>query len=87
MKRMTVGDLKKALKGLPDQCLISLQSDSEGNQESTLLDWFVVQIGTKHSWKVTDNGPEHFYVDGDETYGVDLKEDNGKYMLVLTPSL
>lgn len=84
---MTVGDLKKAIKGLPDSALVALQSDSEGNQESTLLDYFVVKIGTKHSWKIKDDGPEHYYVDGDETYGIDLKEDLGKYLLTLTPSL
>ena len=49
IKRVTVGELKKVLSKLPDETLISLQSDSEGNQESTLLDWFVVKIGDEHT--------------------------------------
>lgn len=86
IKRVTVGELKKVLSKLPDETLISLQSDSEGNQESTLLDWFVVKIGDEHTFN-TVNGQSYTYKDGDETMGVNMEKDKGKYLLVLTPSL
>jgi len=82
MKRITVKDLKEKIAKLPDDTLVVLQSDSEGNSESTCLDMWVDKVG--YEQKIA---PDFTYVGGQETIGIDQTQDKGRYMLVLQPSL
>lgn len=82
MKRITVKDLKEKIAKLPDDTLVVLQSDSEGNSESTCLDIWVDKVG--HAQQIA---PDFVYVGGQDTVGIDQTQDKGRYMLVLQPSL
>lgn len=54
MNRVTLGEFRKATKGLPDNALLCCQSDSEGNSTSTCLNFFIDQVGRHESIKVKD---------------------------------
>ena len=82
MKRITVKDLKEKIAKLPDDTLVVLQSDSEGNSESTCLDLWVDKVG--YAQQIA---PDFVYVGGQDTVGIDQTQDKGRYMLVLQPSL
>lgn len=86
MKRLTVGDLKAILSRLPADTIVCLYSDCEGNQKSTALDYFVEQVGKKDSYTMGD-GKKFEWTQGDDTYGIDLQQDNGKMLFYLQPSL
>lgn len=88
MIRLTVKDLKKAMRGLPDNALICMYSDSEGNSQSTALNYYVDIVGAKHVIKGTRPGEKDFvYIGGEEVFGVDLEKDKGVPILILVPSL
>ena len=84
-KRLTVKDLKDAIKDLPDSTLVCLYSDSEGNQKSTALDYYIEIVGRKESFEY--DGTVIEFTCGDDVEGIDLEADKNKYMLLLQPSL
>lgn len=85
MTRITIGQLKQFLSKLPNDGLIVLDSDAEGNEQSTLLCWDVVKVGEEFSWRVDDQKVTIYACEN--THGIDLEKDKGKTVLVLTPSL
>ena len=85
MLRLTVKDLRDAMAKLPDDALVVLQSDSEGNSESTLMCADVINVGETYHWRV--DGTNVVWTACESTYGIDLEQDKGKKCLVLTPSL
>ncbi len=86
MKTITVKDLKKTLRGLPDDAIVCCQSDSEGNETSTCLGIFVEEVGKPMSYKYPD-GTVFNYTQGDNIIGIDLTTDKGKIVVILQPSL
>lgn len=86
MKLITVKDLKKTLRGLPDDAIVCCQSDSEGNETSTCLGIFVEEVGKPMSYTYAD-GKVYNYVQGDNIIGIDLDKDKGKIVVILQPSL
>lgn len=86
MRRITVKDLKKAIRGLPDDALVCMYSDSEGNNQSTALDYYYDVVGKVHV--VKDNlDKELKFIGAEEIFGVDQEKDKGKAVLILVPSL
>ena len=81
MKRTTVGDLKAILSKFPDDAIVCLYSDAEGNEKSTMLDFFGEIVGKVY------NEYEYSSVGGDDVYGIDMEKDKGKVLLYLQPSL
>ena len=86
MKMITVKDLKKTLRGLPDDAIVCCQSDSEGNETSTCLGIFVEEVGKPMSYKYGD-GKVFNYIQGDNIIGIDVNQDKGKIVVILQPSL
>ena len=86
MKLITVKDLKKTLRGLPDDAIVCCQSDSEGNETSTCLGIFVEEVGKPMSYKYGD-GDVFNYIQGDNIIGIDVNQDKGKIVVILQPSL
>ena len=82
---MTVKDLRNAIKDLPDNALVCLYSDAEGNQKATALDFFIEIVGRKESFSY--DGKVYDFTCGDDVEGIDLVEDANKYMLLLQPCL
>ena len=85
MNRITVGELKRILREIPDDAIVCLYSDSEGNQMSTALDTFVETVGREYEYEIKDK--KYTFIGGSETYGIDLETDKGKTLLYLQPSL
>ena len=81
MKRITVKELKQILSKFPDDAIVCLYSDAEGNEKSTMLDFFGEIVGKVY------NEYEYSFVGGDDVYGIDLEKDKGKVLLYLQPSL
>jgi len=81
MKRYTVKELKSALRKFPDDAIVCLYSDAEGNEKSTMLDFFGEIVGKVY------NEYEYAFVGGSETYGIDIEKDKGKVIIYLQPSL
>lgn len=80
MKRVTVKDLKEILKEFPDDAIICMYSDSEGNEMSTMLDYYKEVVGQKYSSGCT-------FIGGQDVHGIDIEEDKGKTIIFLQPSL
>lgn len=86
MRRITVKDLKNALKTLPDDALVCMYSDSEGNNQSTALEYYTDVVGKVH--KVATNLDKEFtFIGGEEIFGINQKADKGRKILILVPSL
>ena len=85
MKRITVGELKRILREIPDDAIVCLYSDSEGNQMSTALDTFTEIVGRETEYEI--KGKKYTFIGGSETYGIDVEKDKGKVVLYLQPSL
>ena len=85
MKRITLGDFKRITRGLPDDAILCCMSDSEGNEKSTCLDVFVEKVGRPQ--QITGYGDDYNYVEGDDTYNIDLVADKDKIIITLQPSL
>ena len=84
-ERITAGNLRDFLRHLPEDAIICLYSDSEGNQMSTALDIFTEIVGQTHEYEV--NGSKYQFIGGADTYGIDLEKDKGKTVVYLQPSL
>ena len=86
MRRITVKDMKTILKSLPDDAIVCMYSDSEGNSQSTALDFYVDEVGKVH--KVPGNlDKEYKFIGGEDIFGIDQEKDKGKLILILVPSL
>lgn len=86
MRRITVKDMKTILKKLPDDTIVCMYSDSEGNNTSTALDFYVDEVGKVHT--VQDNLDKEFkFIGGEDIFGIDQEKDKGKPILILVPSL
>lgn len=81
MKRYTVKELKSVLSKFPDDAIVCLYSDAEGNEKSTMLDFFGEIVGKVY------NEYEFSFTGGEDVYGIDLEQDKGKVLLYLQPSL
>ena len=81
MTRMTVKDLKEKLQRIPDDAIVCCQSDSEGNETSTVLDMFVEKVGLKVDYQ------GYKFTQGDGIIGVDLDKDKNRYIVIFQPSL
>lgn len=86
MQRITVKDMKKVLATLPDDTIVCMYSDSEGNSQSTALEFYVDEVGKVHT--VQDNLDKEFkFIGGEEIFGIDQEKDKGKTLLIMVPSL
>lgn len=85
MNRVTLGEFRKAIAGLPDNAILCCQSDSEGNQTSTCLNFFIDQVGRHEPIKVQDKVYE--FTVGDDIYGVDMIKDHERTIIIFQPSL
>lgn len=86
MRRITVKDMKTILKKLPDDAIVCMYSDSEGNSQSTALDFYVDEVGKIHT--VQGNlDKEYKFIGGEDIFGIDQEKDKGKLILILVPSL
>jgi hypothetical protein len=85
MKRITLKDFKEITKGLPDSAILCMYSDSEGNEQSTCLDVFVDTVGRREL--ITVAGTGYNFTTGEDIQGIDMDEDNGKWIVILQPSL
>lgn len=81
-ERLTVGKLKEMLKKyrVPDDALITCQSDEEGNREMVCDNIYIDRIG-----RVDRSIPDFVYTAGSEVIGFDLKEDKGKTYMTFHP--
>ena len=86
MRRITVKDMKTILNKLPDDPIVCMYSDSEGNSQSTALEFYVDEVGKVHT--VQDNLDKEFkFIGGEEIFGIDQEKDKGKTLLIMVPSL
>lgn len=83
--RITAGHLRVLLSQLPDDAIVCLYSDSEGNQMSTALDVFTEIVGQEQEYDV--NGKKYKFIGGSDTFGIDMEKDKGKTLVYLQPSL
>jgi len=81
MNRITVKDLKEKLKRIPDDAIVCCQSDSEGNETSTVLDMFIEKVGLKVDYQ------GYNFTQGEGIIGIDLDKDKDRYIVILQPSL
>lgn len=88
MKRITIKDLKKAISGLPDETIVCMYSDSEGNSQSTALTYYVDIVGKEHLVKEGLPEKDWFtFIGGEEVFGIDQEADKNTPILILVPSL
>ena len=86
MQRITIKNLKDMIRGLPDDAIVCMYSDSEGNSQSTALEFYVDEVGKVHT--VQDNLDKEFkFIGGEEIFGIDQEKDKGKALFILVPSL
>lgn len=85
MNRVTLGEFRKAIQGLPDNAILCCQSDSEGNATSTCLNFFIDQVGRHESIKVQDKVYE--FTTGDDIDGIDMVTDHERTIIIFQPSL
>ncbi len=86
MQRITIKNLKDIIRGLPDDAIVCMYSDSEGNSQSTALDFYVDEVGKVHT--VQGNlDKEYKFIGGEDIFGIDQEKDKGKLILILVPSL
>lgn len=83
--RITAGHLRALLSQLPDDAIVCLYSDSEGNEKSTALDVFTEIVGDVYKEEI--NGHKYEFVGADDVYGIDVEKDKGKTVVYLQPSL
>ena len=83
--RITAGHLRVLLSQLPDDAIVCLYSDSEGNEKSTALDVFTEIVGEVYKEEIS--GHTYEFVGGDDVYGIDIERDKGKTIVYLQPSL
>ena len=83
-KRLTVGELKAILKAhnVPDNALITCQSDEEGNRDTVCDDVYIDRIGRKESECV--GGKWHDYISGEDVIGFD-PEDKDRIFITFHP--
>lgn len=81
MKRITVKDLKNILKKFPDDAIVCIYSDSEGNEMSTMLGYYQEEVGKEYKMH------EYKYIGGQDVFGIDIEKDKGKKIIFLQPSL
>ena len=81
MKRIIVKDLKEILKDFPEDAIVCLYSDSEGNQMSTMIDSYKEVVGREY--KVQG----YTFIGGNDVFGIDQEKDKGKTLIFLQPSL
>ena len=81
MTRITVKDLKEILKEFPEDAIVCLYSDAEGNQMSTMLDSFKETVGQEYKYK------DYTFIGGTNVFGIDVEKDKGKTLIFLQPSL
>lgn len=84
-KRLTVGELKKILERykVPDDALITCQSDEEGNRDTVCDACWVDLVGRRESEKV--DGKWYDYVAGEDVIGFDNDKDKGRVFITLHP--
>ena len=86
MQRITIKNLKDMIRGLPDDAIVCMYSDSEGNSQSTAFQYYMDCVGQVH--KVKDNlDKEYTFIGGEDVFGIDLEKDKGKALFILVPSL
>lgn len=85
MKRVTLGEFRRAIQGLPDSAILCCQSDEEGNSTSTCLKFFVDRVGRKESIKYGDK--VYDFTTGDDIEGIDLNQDLDRTIIIFRPSL
>lgn len=80
-KRLTVGELKAILKtcNVPDDALITCQSDEEGNRETVCDNIYIDRIG-----RVDTSIKDFTYTAGEDVVGFD-PEDKGKIFVTFHP--
>lgn len=80
-KKLTVGVLKELLKryNVPDDALITCQSDEEGNRETVCDNIYIDRIG-----RVDTSIKDFTYTAGADVIGFD-KEDKGKIFVTFHP--
>lgn len=83
--RITAGHLRVLLSQLPDDAIVCLYSDSEGNEKSTALDVFTEIVGEVYKEEIY--GHKYEFTGGDDVYGIDMEKDKGKTIVYLQPSL
>ena len=84
VERLTVKKLKEILKAykVPDDALITCQSDEEGNRDTVCCDVFVDKVGLEHKMKYGDK--EYIFVGGEDVIGFE-QEDKGKIFITFRP--
>lgn len=84
-ERLTVKKLKEYLKAynVPDDALITCQSDVEGNSESVCMEVFIDRVGREEEVPYGDGNSYH-YVAGKEVLGIDEK-DKGRIFVTFRP--
>ena len=85
MQHITLKDFRAKTKGLPDDAILCLYSDSEGNEKSTCLNIFGERVG--EDIKMTYDGKEFHFKGGEDIMGIDQEKDKGRYPILLQPSL
>lgn len=85
MIRITLKDFKKATAGMPDDAILCMYSDSEGNTQSTCLGVYADKVGRKI--EETYDGGTFRYTVGDDIEGIDMITDDGRAIIILQPSL
>lgn len=80
-KKLTVGVLKELLKRykVPDDALITCQSDEEGNREMVVDNIYIDRIG-----RVDTSIKDFTYTVGEDVIGFD-EEDKGKIFVTFHP--
>ena len=86
MQRITIKNLKDMIRGLPDDAIVCMYSDSEGNSQSTALDFYVDEVGKVHTAQ-GNLDKEYKFIGGEDVVGIDQEKDKGKPILILVPSL
>lgn len=83
-KKLTVGVLKELLKryNVPDDALITCQSDEEGNRETVCDNIYVQKVG--HIDRFKYDGKQFEITQGEEVIGFD-PEDKGKTFVTFHP--
>lgn len=83
-KKLTVGVLKELLKryNVPDDALITCQSDEEGNRETVCDNIYVQKVG--HIDRFEYDGKQFEINQGEDVIGFD-EEDKGKIFVTFHP--
>lgn len=78
IERLTVGKLKELLKkyNVPDDALITAESDEEGNRNTVCYDVNIDRVGRKES--TCYKGKWYEFVSGDDVIGFDMEQDKDK---------